>query len=111
MEQKITILILTGGRRHCLEQCLSCIYETSDDSEREIIIWDNASEDDTQDFLGSLMDYPGIRAIRSEENVPAMPFIYMLKLLTLSTAKAGRFSYLTKPRKGSFTWVLPEPRS
>lgn len=79
--EKITILIITGGRRRCLEQCLSCIYETSDDSEREIIIWDNASEDDTQEFLGSLMGYPGIRAIRSDKNIPQMPFVYMLKLV------------------------------
>lgn len=78
---KITIMIPTSGRRDFLERCLSCIYETSEDDEREIIVWDNASEDDTPNFLGSLIGYPGIRAIRSEENFGSKAFICMLKLV------------------------------
>lgn len=80
-ENKITIMIPTSGRRDFLERCLSCIYETSEDDEREIIIWDNASEDDTPDFLGSLIRYSGIRAIRSEENLGSKAFVSILKLV------------------------------
>lgn len=62
----ITILIVTMDRRDLLEKTLWYIYETSTDDERDIWVWDNASEDDTPDFLGTLVSWPGVRVFRSK---------------------------------------------
>ena len=72
MAPKVTILISTLNRRDFLEKTLWHIYETSDDSERDIWIWDNASEDDTPDFLGTIAKWPGVRCFRSEVGVGIM---------------------------------------
>lgn len=66
MPPLLTIMIVTMDRREILEKTLWYIYETSDDSERNIWIWDNASTDDTPDFLGTLVGWPGVRVFRSK---------------------------------------------
>lgn len=65
MSPPITILIVTMDRRDLLEKTLWHIYETSTDDERDIWVWDNASSDDTPDFLGTLQGWPGVRCFRS----------------------------------------------
>lgn len=65
----ITILLVTMDRRDILEKTLWYIYETSTDEERNIWIWDNASQDDTPDFLGTMMGWPGVRVFRSETDL------------------------------------------
>lgn len=65
----LTILIATMDRRDLLELTLWYIYETSDDSERDIWIWDNGSVDDTPQFLGMMAKWPGVRCFRSEKNL------------------------------------------
>lgn len=62
---RMTIMIVTMNRREFLEKTLWYIYETSDDSERDIFIWDNASTDDTEAFLGTMVGWPGVRVFRS----------------------------------------------
>lgn len=57
------------NRRDLLEMTLWYIYETSTAEERNIWIWDNASEDDTSDFLGTMVGWPGVRVFRSRENL------------------------------------------
>lgn len=69
MAPQITILITTLNRRDLLEKTLWHIYETSSDDERNIWIWDNASTDDTPDFLGTMVGWPGVRVFRSKTNV------------------------------------------
>ena len=81
MQPKITILLVTYNRRDLLERCLSCVYETSTDDERNIIIWDNASEDDTSDFLGTMIGFKGIRILRSKNNIGTAARQRMLKLV------------------------------
>lgn len=66
MTPLITIMIVTMDRRDILEKTLWYIYETSDDTERDIFIWDNASTDDTPDFLGTMVGWPGVRVFRSK---------------------------------------------
>lgn len=87
---KITISIVTLDRRDVLEMCLWHLYETSDDSERDIWIWDNGSSDDTSAFLGTLVGWPGVRVFRSPTNVGGgpprrsmIPFIRTPYLFTL----------------------------
>lgn len=65
----LTILLVTMNRRDLLEIALWFIYETSNANERDLWIWDNASEDDTSDFLGTLVGWPGVRVFRSRENL------------------------------------------
>ena len=69
MTVPITILLVTMNRRDLLEMTLWYLYETSGVEERNLWIWDNASTDDTPDFLGSLVGRPGVRCFRSKENV------------------------------------------
>ena len=69
MPPQLTILIVTLNRRDILEKTLWHIYETSTDEERNIWIWDNASTDDTADFLGTMVGWPGVRVFRSKVGV------------------------------------------
>ncbi len=66
MSPPLTVLIATMNRRDLLELALWYIYETSTVEERDIWVWDNASTDDTADFLGTLQGWPGVRCFRSE---------------------------------------------
>lgn len=65
----ITVLLVTMNRRDLLEIALWYLYETSTAEERDIWIWDNASTDDTPDFLGTMIGWPGVRVFRSKTNV------------------------------------------
>lgn len=69
MAPQVTILITTMDRRPILETTLHYVYETSTDEERDVWVWDNASSDDTPDFLGTLQGWPGVRCFRSERDV------------------------------------------
>lgn len=69
MSPPLTILIVTMDRRDILEKTLWYIYETSTDEERNIWIWDNASTDDTPDFLGTMVGWPGVRVFRSKADL------------------------------------------
>lgn len=67
MSPPLTVLLVTLDRRDILEKTLWYLYETSTDAERNILIWDNASSDDTADFLGTLQGWPGVRCFRSSK--------------------------------------------
>ena len=71
MRPLLTILIATLDRRDILEKTLWHIYETSTDEERDLWIWDNASQDDTADFLGTMVGWPGVRVFRSKVGLGA----------------------------------------
>lgn len=66
---RMTIMIVTMNRREILEKTLHYLYETTDDSERDLLIWDNASTDDTPDFLGTMVGWPGVRVFRSKADL------------------------------------------
>ena len=78
----MTIGIISYNRKEMLEKCLYCIYATSTDEERDIIIWDNASTDDSQAFLGTVLDWPGVRVIQSDKNIGTECVFEMMKLVT-----------------------------
>lgn len=80
---RMTITIVTMNRRELLERTLWYIYETSDDQEREIWIWDNASTDDTAAFLGTMVGWPGVRVFRSPTDLGITePRRQMLRAIT-----------------------------
>ncbi len=69
MPPPLTVLLVTMNRRELLEIGLWYLYETSTDEERDLWIWDNASSDDTPDFLGTMVGWPGVRVFQSRVNV------------------------------------------
>ena len=64
----IAVVVLTHNRAHLLRQCVENVLLRTSPATREIVIWDNASSDETAAYLGSLDD-PRIRVIRNDENV------------------------------------------
>jgi GT2 family glycosyltransferase len=67
-EDSIAIVVLTHNRADLLNKCVDNVLRATSDATREIVIWDNASTDETQSYLATITD-PRIRVIRSEENI------------------------------------------
>ena len=81
MPPKITIGIVSFNRVDLLERCLYAIHATSTAEERNIIIWDNGSEDLTPEFLGSVLDWPGVKVYHSKENIGTEAYFRILKMV------------------------------
>ena len=64
----IAIVVLTHNRAHLVSKCVENVLKRTSDATREIVIWDNASTDETQEYLATVDD-PRIRVIRSEQNI------------------------------------------
>ena len=64
----IAIVVLTHNREHLVSKCVENVLRRTSDATTEIVIWDNASTDETQEYLATVDD-PRIRVIRSEENI------------------------------------------
>ena len=77
----IAVVVLTHNRLHLLQQCVENVLLRTSDATREIIIWDNASQDGTAEYLQSLDD-PRIRVVRSERTSGRTP----MPELSLTTA-------------------------
>ena len=67
-EPDIAIVVLTHNRLHLLQQCVTRVLRRVSDRTREIIIWDNGSDDGTASFLATLTD-PRMRVVRHEKNI------------------------------------------
>jgi GT2 family glycosyltransferase len=67
-DEGIAIVVLTHNRVHLLRKCVQNVLLRTSAATREIIIWDNASNDGTAAFLDSLDD-PRIRVARSDKNL------------------------------------------
>ena len=63
----ITVLLVTRNRREFVDRCLSCLCRTSQLDNILIYVWDNASEDDTSDYLATYKEHPFIIPIRSNK--------------------------------------------
>jgi GT2 family glycosyltransferase len=64
----IAVVVLTHNRVDLLHKCVENVLLRTSEATREIVIWDNASPDSTEAYLGSLAD-PRIRVVISEENI------------------------------------------
>lgn len=64
----IAVVVLTHNRLHLLEQCVANVLARTSARTGEIVVWDNASEDGTAEYLRSLED-PRIRVVRHERNI------------------------------------------
>ena len=77
----IAVVVLTHNRLHLLQQCVENVLLRTSDATREIVIWDNASQDGTAEYLKSLDD-PRIRVVRSEKNIGQNGYARAFRLTT-----------------------------
>jgi GT2 family glycosyltransferase len=64
----IAVVVLTHNRANLLQKCVENVLSRVSDATHEIIIWDNASSDQTAAYLETVTD-PRIRVIQSEKNI------------------------------------------
>ena len=64
----ISIVVVTHDRLHLLRRCVEDVLLRTSDLTREIVIWNNASQDGTRDYLNSLSE-PRIRVVHAPENI------------------------------------------
>ncbi len=64
----IAVIVLTYNRAHLLERCVEDVLLRTSDATREIIIWNNASEDETKEYLESI-ESPKIRVVHHDANI------------------------------------------
>jgi GT2 family glycosyltransferase len=64
----IAIVVLTHNRAHLLERCVEDVLLRTSDATKEIIIWDNASDDGTREYLGTARD-SRIQIVHHPENI------------------------------------------
>src|SRR5215210_1173805 len=68
LDDGIAIVVLTHNRSHLIHKCVENVLQATSDRTREIVIWDNASDDGTAEYLASVDD-PRIRVVRSDKNI------------------------------------------
>ena len=64
----VAIVVLTHNRLHLLRRCVDNVLARTSELTREIVIWDNASQDGTAEYLDSLTD-PRLRVMHHPENI------------------------------------------
>jgi O-antigen biosynthesis protein len=64
----ISVIVLTHNRAHLLKRCVEDVLLRTSPSTEEIVIWNNASEDETSSYLSSLQD-PRITVVQNEQNI------------------------------------------
>jgi GT2 family glycosyltransferase len=64
----IAVVVLTHDRAHLLRRCVENVLARTSALTTEILIWDNASTDETPEYLGSLED-ARIRVVRHDRNI------------------------------------------
>jgi GT2 family glycosyltransferase len=64
----IAVVVVTHNRLHLLRRCVDDALLRTSEKTREIVIWDNASDDGTRDYLDDL-DEPRIRVVHHHDNI------------------------------------------
>jgi GT2 family glycosyltransferase len=64
----ISIVVLTHNRLHLLQKCVENVLARTSQATREIVIWDNASDDGTREYLDSLQD-SRLKIVHHPENI------------------------------------------
>src|SRR5206468_11141889 len=68
MEPRISVVVLTHSRVHLLQQCVENVLLRTSPLTKEIVIWNNASTDETAAYLDGLAD-ERIRVVHHPENI------------------------------------------
>jgi GT2 family glycosyltransferase len=64
----ISVVVLTHDRVHLLRKCVANVLARTSHATSEIVIWNNASTDGTDEYLASLAD-PRIRVVNHPKNI------------------------------------------
>ena len=64
----IAVVVLTYDRLHLLQRCVEDVLLRTSEKTREIVIWNNGSDDGTKEYLDRLTD-PRIRVVHHPENI------------------------------------------
>ena len=79
---QLSVLLLTRNRREFVERCIYSLYATTEREQVMIYIWDNASEDDTADYLATLKKWPYFIPMHSKINIGTEARNKLLKIVT-----------------------------
>jgi GT2 family glycosyltransferase len=77
----VAIVVLTHNRAHLLRRCVENVLLRTSPATHEILIWNNASEDETRSYLDALTD-PRIRVIHHPENIGMNAYSRAFRLTT-----------------------------
>ena len=77
----ISVVVLTQNRVALLRRCIEDVLLRTSEKTREIVIWNNGSDDDTPDYLDALDD-PRIRVVHSPENIGMNAYAQAFALAT-----------------------------
>jgi GT2 family glycosyltransferase len=77
----IAVVVITHDRLHLLEKCVENVLRRTSLHTREIVIWNNASQDGTQAYLDTLAD-PRIRIVHHPENIGTNAYARAFRLTT-----------------------------
>lgn len=80
-EGPVAIVVLTCNRKHLLEQCVENVLLKTSPLTTEIVIWDNASTDDTAAYLSGLED-DRIKVVRHDRNIGQNAYARAFRLTT-----------------------------
>jgi GT2 family glycosyltransferase len=64
----IAVVVITHDRAHLLRRCVEDVLLRTSPVTTEIVIWDNASQDETREYLATVSD-PRIRIVEHEKNI------------------------------------------
>src|ERR687898_1002362 len=79
----IAIVVLTHNRAHLLERCVDDVLLRTSDATKEIVIWDNASDDETNDYLRALAGRdPRVNIVLHSENIGTNAYARAVELTT-----------------------------
>jgi GT2 family glycosyltransferase len=77
----IAVIVLTHNRAHLLARCVEDVLGRTSDKTQEIIIWDNASDDGTREYLNNVCD-PRIQIVGHPENIGTNAYAPAVALTT-----------------------------
>ena len=77
----ISVVVLTHNRLALLRRCVEDVLLRTSEKTRELIIWDNASEDGTRGYLDTLKD-ARINVVHHAENIGTNAYAHAFALAT-----------------------------
>lgn len=77
----ISIVIVTCERSHLLKQCFENVVARASDRVTEVVVWNNASADDTREVIEAFDD-PRVHAIHHDKNIGVNAYAEAVKHTT-----------------------------
>lgn len=77
----IAVVVLTHNRAHLLQRCVENVLLRTSPATREVVIWDNASQDETRKYLTGVDD-PRFTVVHREENIGTNAYAHAVALTT-----------------------------